>query len=79
MDPIWKSFLRSISLVTQVGISVVVSLLLGIFLGRWIDDLLGTRLIATGIGVIIGLAAGISGAYQLIKAALKDDNNGKSV
>lgn len=76
MDPQWRSILRGMSLITQVGLSVVVSALLGILLGRWIDGLLGTGLVATIIGTILGLAAGGVSAFRLIQATIKDDEDG---
>lgn len=75
MDPQWRSILRGMSLITQVGLTVVVSVGLGLFLGRWIDGLLGTRLVMTMIGTALGLAAGAITAFRMIQAIIKDDED----
>jgi len=74
VDPLWRSLLQGMSLLTQVGLTVVVSTGLGLLLGRWIDGLLGTGLIATLVGTALGVAAGGYSAFRLIQGTIKDDD-----
>ncbi|MBI4056557.1 MAG: AtpZ/AtpI family protein [Elusimicrobia bacterium] len=52
-----------------VGLNLTVTILLGFFVGYWIDRKLGTRpwlmLLGAGVGMIVGF-------YQFIKESLKD-------
>ncbi len=53
-------------LVGQLGLTVAIPILLGIGAGLFIDSKLHSSPIATLIGLLLGLAAGVYGAYRLI-------------
>lgn len=61
-----QSAFRNIVLITGIGFSVIVPILLMTFLGVWLDGLFSTRFI-TVIAVIIGISGGVSAAWQLIR------------
>ncbi len=61
---------RPLTLVTQLGLTVVVSLVLSLLLGLWLDGLLGTKPILTLVFSLIGIAAGTVGVYRLITQAI---------
>ncbi|QHS23566.1 AtpZ/AtpI family protein [Virgibacillus sp. MSP4-1] len=49
------------------------STLVGIFVGRWIDQKLGTSPIFLIIGLIIGLSAGVYGTINLVNKYTGDN------
>ena len=53
-------------LVGQLGLTVAIPILLGIGAGLFIDSKLRSSPIATLIGLLLGLVAGVYGAYRLI-------------
>lgn len=55
-------------LVGQLGLTVAIPILLGIGVGLFIDSKLRSSPIATLIGLLLGLAAGVYGAYRLVTA-----------
>lgn len=63
---------RYLGLVSQLGITIVVSLLLMTFLGMWLDGLCGTSFIAA-VFAVLGLIGGMTGAYSLIRKEIKKD------
>jgi hypothetical protein len=57
-----------LALVGEVGLTIALSMLAGVLIGRFIDSKLGTSPIATLIGLLLGLAAGIYGVFRLISS-----------
>ena len=55
-----------LALLGQVGLTISLSILLGIVAGLFVDSKLHTSPIATLIGLLLGLAAGVYGVYRLI-------------
>jgi predicted F0F1-ATPase subunit len=58
----WAAF----ALIGQVGLNISLGALLGIGLGLFIDSKLHSSPVATLIGLLLGLAAGIYNVYRLI-------------
>lgn len=61
---------RPLALVTQLGLTVVASLLLSLLLGIWLDGQLGTRPLFILLFSLIGVTAGIVGVYRLVSDAI---------
>jgi ATP synthase protein I len=61
-----KDTFRSLTLATQVGVMVVGSILVCLFLGLWIDGKLHTSPWATLILLAVGTLVAIVGAYRLV-------------
>lgn len=57
-----------------VGLEFGLSLLVGLFGGRWIDQRLGTAHWFTFIGFGFGIAAGYRAIYRAAKAANREAN-----
>jgi ATP synthase protein I len=55
-------------LVGQLGLTVAIPILLGIGAGLFVDSKLRSSPIATLIGLLLGLAAGVYGAYRLVSS-----------
>ena len=61
-----KGNLKYLSLITQIGLGITVSVAFFTFLGLYLDRLLGTRAVFTLILVIIGCISALWSTYKLI-------------
>ena len=52
-----KEFVRAISMLTHIGVLMVACILIGVFLGRFLDNLLGTSPWLLLLCTFLGLAA----------------------
>lgn len=68
MQQDWKGINRY----TTVGLEFGLSMLVGLFGGRWLDKQLGTANWLTFIGFGFGVAAGYRAIYRAAKAANRD-------
>lgn len=70
-----KSVFRSLSMVTQLGLCVIVPTFLCVFAGNYIDSRFGTKTIL--FLLLLGVLGGARGAYmmaqQMLKAEEKED------
>ncbi|MBI2940354.1 MAG: AtpZ/AtpI family protein [Chloroflexi bacterium] len=64
--------LRPLALIWQVGLTMVVSILLSLAIGIWLDGVLGTRPLATLIFSVIGVSVGAIGVYRLIASLIEE-------
>jgi ATP synthase protein I len=64
--PSRRSDLAAFALIGQVGLMISLGAVMGIAVGLFIDSKLGSSPVATLIGLLLGLAAGIYGVYRLI-------------
>jgi F0F1-type ATP synthase assembly protein I len=60
---------------TQV-VSACLVMVVPTFLGLWVDQKLGTVVVFTILGLILGMWAGIWSLLKLLKAAEKDEGSG---
>ncbi len=60
----------SLALITQLGLTVVLSILVGVVLGRWVDTQFGTGPWATLALSLIGILAGSAGVYRLVVTSI---------
>jgi len=54
------SFYRALALVGQVGLYIAIPMVLGAFLGQFLDRTIHSAPLATIIGLLLGLAAGVA-------------------
>ncbi|HOO77296.1 MAG TPA: AtpZ/AtpI family protein [bacterium] len=66
MNSDWKPIIENFSLVTQVGLVVVICLALGLGLGMVASRLVGLASLCRVAGVVLGLAAGLYQAYRIL-------------
>lgn len=59
-----------LALITQLGLTIVLSILLGLVLGLWVDAHLGTKPWATLILSLLGILAGSFGVYRLVSSSI---------
>ena len=71
--PYDKSVYRSLILVTQFGINMIVPILLMVVLGIWLDRKLGTSF-WTILLFFIGAIAGAQNVYRMAKRVYSDSN-----
>ncbi|MBU5459626.1 AtpZ/AtpI family protein [Anaerostipes sp. MSJ-23] len=64
--------IRMLSLVTQIGITMLTSIFLCMFIGIWIDKKFSTNLFP--LFLILGIMGGMRGVYALIRNMLEEDN-----
>jgi F0F1-type ATP synthase assembly protein I len=60
--------IRALALLSQVGISIIVPIIGGLWLGNKLDQLLGTNGVFLVIGILLGVLTGFKTAYELIMA-----------
>ncbi len=59
---------KTLSLITQLGISMLCPIMMMLFLGVWLEDRFGLYLVLPFL--LLGIAAGFRNCYILIKSAL---------
>ncbi len=62
-----KNPYKAMALMSAISAQLVGSILIGLFLGKWVDAKLGTLPLFLIIGLFLGLAAGIYSMLRLIK------------
>ncbi|TXC85910.1 AtpZ/AtpI family protein [Metabacillus litoralis] len=58
--------LQAMGLMSAILSQLVGSTLVGVFGGKWVDDLLGTEPLFLIVGLLLGLAIGIYAMYRLV-------------
>jgi predicted F0F1-ATPase subunit len=67
----WGSSLESLTLITQLGLTIAIPIVLGAMAGHWLDVKFGTEAIFSIILILLGIAGGIAGAWHLVTAVIK--------
>jgi F0F1-type ATP synthase assembly protein I len=62
---------QALAVASQFGITLAVSVVLGYFVGQWIDDRLRTGIIFTLIGVLLGLVGAAMNTVRLYRALMR--------
>ena len=63
-----RNALKNLALISQVGISMVTPILLGVYIGQWIDRWVGTNGLFMIIFMILGVGAGFMNLFKLTGA-----------
>jgi ATP synthase protein I len=72
-DPSDRGGLRSAGALSAVGLTLVFAVVIGAFIGYWIDRWLGTSPWGFLAGFFIGMAAGIRSVFQTVAAVSRDE------
>jgi len=68
----WRQIMRAFSLLTEVGLIIIVSAGIGFGMGYLVDNFLGFNLFFKLTGLLIGLAAGFYTVYKLLISTYDD-------
>lgn len=60
-----KDVFKNLTLISQIGISIITPILLGVYAGNFLDKKLGTNGVFAIILIIIGAAAGFLNIFKL--------------
>jgi ATP synthase protein I len=63
--------LEALAVASQFGITLAVSVVLGYFAGQWLDGRLGTGILFTLIGVLLGLVGSAVNTVRLYRALMR--------
>ncbi len=66
-----RDYYRSLS-ASSVGIELAVSVLIGMFFGRWLDGRIGTAPWMMVLFLCLGFAAGLKSIYRFVRQADRD-------
>lgn len=66
-----SSGLEALTLISQLGLSIAIPIVLGAVAGHWLDGKLGTGMIFFLILLCLGIAGGFVGAYRQIVTVSK--------
>jgi len=64
----YKATLKNLALISQIGISIITPILLGVFIGQFVDKWLKTEGIFVIIFIILGAGAGFLNLFKLTGA-----------
>jgi ATP synthase protein I len=59
------------ALFSEIGISLLVTTLIGVLVGRWVDGQFGTLPVFVLVGFLVGAGAGTTMIYRLVSKFLK--------
>ncbi|GAB6137293.1 AtpZ/AtpI family protein [Halanaerobaculum tunisiense] len=60
------SVLQALALLSQVGIAIIVPTFGGLWVGNYLDQLLGIEPLLLAVGIITGVVVGFRNAYRLL-------------
>ena len=64
--------IRTLALISQLGISMLVPIFLMVWLGSWVDGKFSTHFFP--LFLLLGLGGGFRSVYTIIRQAYKDDH-----
>ena len=77
MDENKKSLIKSLGLVSSMGISVALAIAIGVYMGLTLDKWFGTKPWFFFIFLFIGIAAGFRNIYVISAREIKKDADSK--
>lgn len=77
MDAEKRKLLKTLGVVSSMGISVVLAIGIGVFVGLKLDELFGTRNVFFFIFLFIGIIAAFRNIYIIIGREIKDIDSGE--
>jgi ATP synthase protein I len=72
-----KKLLKSLGVLSSIGISVVLAIAIGVFFGLWLDKLFGTSPWFFFIFLFIGIVAGFRNIFVIAGRELRKDGSGE--
>ncbi len=68
----WKTALKTVSQVGQIGFTFAFSVLISVGIGYWLDRLAGTDVVFKLIFLVLGVFSGGLGVYRTLSGFLDD-------
>ncbi|WP_250278063.1 AtpZ/AtpI family protein [[Clostridium] colinum] len=68
-----NSFAKALSKLTQVGITMIVTIGMCFFIGKWLDKKLGTDIIFLAIFTLLGIGAAFRNLYVMVMLDYKKE------
>lgn len=65
------STIQALAIASQFGITLAVSVGLGLFVGQWLDGVAHTSIVFTLVGVLLGLVAAAASGVTLYRSAMR--------
>ena len=69
-----RSGYELLSLVTQIGFMLVMTVALGAYIGLWLDNHLNTGVVFTLMGLVTGIGGGLWSVYATIEGFFRERN-----
>lgn len=73
-----KYALKNLALISQIGISVITPILLGVYIGQFIDKKVGTNGVFSIILIVLGAGAGFLNIFKLAGSKDKKSKDNKN-
>lgn len=67
--------MKSLSLLSQIGITMVANIFVGLFIGRFLDEVCHTSPLFLLVFIFVGVGSGIKSIYVLITGIDKRDKD----
>ena len=61
----YKDALKNLALISQIGFSIITPILLGLFIGQFLDNKLGTKGIFAIVFIILGVGGGFVNLFKI--------------
>ena len=62
-----RELLRGLYTISQIGFTIAACLIIGVFIGRFLDGILGTSPFLLLVFSVFGAGAGLKAIYELVK------------
>ncbi|NLY77162.1 MAG: AtpZ/AtpI family protein [Tissierellia bacterium] len=62
-----RDIFKNISLITQIGLSMIMPIIIGVYVGGFIDQKVGTQMVFRLIFILLGVAAAFLNLFKLTK------------
>jgi ATP synthase protein I len=72
-----KKFLKSLSVLSSIGISVVLAIVIGVLIGLKLDEWFGTKPWFFFIFLLIGIIAGFRNIFIIVSREVGKDKSGE--
>ncbi len=77
MDEEKRRLLKTLGVVSSMGISVVLAIAFGVIFGRWLDSVFGTKHVFFFIFLFIGIIAAFRNIYVIIGREIRNSESGE--
>jgi len=67
-----RSGYELLSLVTQIGLIVVMTVAIGAYVGMWLDNRLATGVVFTLLGLVMGIGGALWNVYRTIEGFFRE-------